>query len=122
MAALQKMSRDSMKGTGRLGGLEAMRLEFGRAEDAVNVDSDCPPEVRPCVGLLSFPQWGGESYSQGGPFHLVLIAVDAKWDGESHGVYAMIDAGNDDVFAEWAGIGVPTHRRQVSEPSASRPK
>jgi hypothetical protein len=62
-------------GTGRLGGLDALRLEFGRAEDAVNVDPDCPTEFRPCVGLLSFPQWDGEFYSQGGPFHLVLIAV-----------------------------------------------
>lgn len=91
-------------GTDRLGGLEAMRLEFGRAKDAVNVDRDCPPEVQPCVGLLSFPQWDGEFYSQGGPFHLVLIAVDARWGGESHGVYALIDAANDDVFTEFGPI------------------
>jgi hypothetical protein len=43
-------------------------------------------------------------YSQGGPFHLVLIAVDAQWDGEAHAVYAMIDAANDDVFAEFGPI------------------
>ena len=78
-------------GTGRLGGLEAMRLEFGRGEDAVNVDPECPPEVRACVGLLSFPQWDGGFYSQGGPFHQVLLAVDAQWGGETHGVYAMIE-------------------------------
>ena len=91
-------------GTGRLGGLEAMRLEFVRAEDAVNVDPDCPPEGRPCVGLLSFPQWDGGFYSQGGPFHLALIAKDAQWDGETHGVYAMIEAANDDVFGEFGTI------------------
>lgn len=91
-------------GTGRLGGLEAMRLEFGRGEDAVNVDPECPPEVRACVGLLSFPQWDGGFYSQGGPFHQVLLAVDAQWGGETHGVYAMIEAANDDVFAEFGPI------------------
>ena len=93
-------------GTGRLGGLEAMRLEFGRGEDAVNVDPECPPEVRACVGLLSFPQWDGGFYSQGGPFHQVLLAVDAQWGGETHGVYAMIEAANDDVFAEFNPIAI----------------
>jgi hypothetical protein len=87
-------------GTGRFGGLEAMTLDFGRSSKAVNVDPGCPAEGQPCVGLLSFPQWEGGFFSEGGPFHLRLIAVDATWDGETHGLYAMIDAGTEAAFTE----------------------
>ena len=84
------------------GGLEATTLEFGRSPKAVNVDEECPAEFRPCVGMLSFPQWEGGFYSEGGPFHVRMIAVDATWGGESHGLYAMISAADDAVFAEFA--------------------
>jgi hypothetical protein len=88
------------KGPGSLGGLEATTLEFLPSDEAVNVDPGCPPEVQPCVGLLSFPQWRGEFFSQGGPFHEQLVAVDATWGGESHAVYVMIDAANEAAFRE----------------------
>ena len=90
------------KATGSLGGLEATVLDVGRSSKAVNVDEECPADVRPCVGLVSFPQWDGAFYSQGGPFHVRLVALDATWGGESHGVYAVIDAMNEAVFAELA--------------------
>lgn len=92
------------KGTGTLGGLEATTLEFGRSPKAVNVDEDCPAELRPCVGFLSFPQWDGEFFSEGGPFHLRLVAADATWGGEPHAVYALIDTMSDAVFAELAPV------------------
>ena len=88
------------KGAGSLGGLEATTLEFGPSPKAVNVDEECPAEFQPCVGLLSFPQWDGGFYSEGGPFHVQMIAVDATWGGETHGLYAMMSAANDAVFAE----------------------
>lgn len=88
------------KGTGSLGGLEATMLDMGRSPKAVNVDKDCPAELKPCVGLLSFPQWEGGFFSEGGPFHLRLLAVDATWDGETHGLYAMIDAGTEAAFTD----------------------
>lgn len=90
------------KGTGTLGGLEATTLDFGRSPQAVNVDTECPADLRPCVGLLSFPQWDGGFYSQGGPFHLRMVAADTTWGGEPHAVYALIDAMSDAVFAELA--------------------
>ncbi len=92
------------KGIGRFGGLEATTLEFGPSPNAVNVDEECPAEFRPCVGLLSFPQWEGGFYSEGGPFHVRMVAVDATWGGESHGLYAMISAPDDAVFAELAPV------------------
>jgi hypothetical protein len=90
------------KTTGSFGGLEATVLDVGRSSKAVNVDKDCPAEIRPCVGLLSFPQWDGDFYGQGGPFHVRLVALDATWGGEPHGVYAVIDAMSEAVFAELA--------------------
>jgi hypothetical protein len=87
-----------------LGGLEATTLEFGRSSKAVNVDEECPAELRPCVGLLSFPHWDGGFYSEGGPFHVRMVAVDATWGGEQHGLYAMISAADDAVFAELAPV------------------
>jgi hypothetical protein len=90
--------------TGTLGGLEATTLEFGRSPTAVNVDEECPVELQPCVGLLSFPQWDGGFYSEGGPFHVRMVAVDATWGGESHGLYATISAANDAVFADFGPI------------------
>ncbi len=90
------------KATGSLGGLEATVLDVGRSSKAVNVDKECPAEHQPCVGLVSFPQWEGGFYSQGGPFHVRLVALDATWGGESHGVYAVIDAMNETVFDELA--------------------
>jgi hypothetical protein len=89
-------------GSGKLGDLEATTLEIGRSPNAVNVDPDCPADMKPCVGLFSFPQWDGEFYSQGGPFHLRLVAVDAVWGGETHGLYAMIEAADDKVFGDFA--------------------
>lgn len=82
-----------------LGGLIAHALDIGRAAGAVNTDPECPPEVAPCVGLFGFPQWGGGFFSEGGPFHLRLLAVDATWGGEEHVIYAMIDAADEEAFA-----------------------
>ena len=84
-----------------IGGLEATALEFGRSPKAVNVDEGCPVEIRPCVSLVSFPQWEGQ-YGVAGPFHVRIIAADASWGGKSHGVYAVIDTDNDEVFARIA--------------------
>jgi hypothetical protein len=89
------------KGASSIGGLDATALEFGRSPNAVNVDKGCPAEIRPCVGLLSFPQWEGY-YGVGGPFHVRIIAADVSWDGKSHAVYAVIDTDDDAVFAEIA--------------------
>jgi hypothetical protein len=94
------------KGAVEFGGLEAMSLEFGRSPDAVNVDPDCPAEFQPCVGLLSFPQWEGEFFSQGGPFHERFVAVDATWGGETHGLYVMVDAMSDEVFKELDPVAI----------------
>jgi hypothetical protein len=88
------------KGLGSLGGLQATTLEFGPSPGAINADPECPPQYQPCVGLLSFPQWGGNVYSQGGPFHLRLFAVDATWGGVRHGLYAIIEAPNGGVFRD----------------------
>ena len=85
-----------------LGGLTAIALDFGPAAGATNVDPGCPAELRPCVGLFSYPEWGGGFFSEGGPFHLRLIAAEATWGGETHAVYAMIDALDDDDFAAMA--------------------
>ena len=81
-----------------LGGLTAQALDIGRAAGAVNTDPGCPPDVSPCVGLFSFPEWDGGFFSEGGPFHLRLIAVDATWGGEDHVIYAMIDAASEEAF------------------------
>jgi hypothetical protein len=82
-----------------IGDLEATSLEFGRSPNAVNKDEGCPVEIRPCVDLLKFPQWGDEFYGVAGPFHVRIIAADASWGGQDHAVYAVIDADDDDAFA-----------------------
>jgi hypothetical protein len=93
------------KGAAKIGDLEATALEFGRSPKAVNVDKGCPAEIRPCVNLLSFPQWDGQ-YGVAGPFHVRIIAADASWGGKTHGVYAVIDTDNDDVFARIAPAAI----------------
>jgi hypothetical protein len=81
-----------------LGGLSAVALDLGRGAGAKNVDPDCPVELRPCVGLFSYPEWGDGFFSEGGPFHLRLIAAEATWGGQTHAVYAMIDAVDEEAF------------------------
>ena len=87
------------KSAGKVGDLDATVLEFGRSPKAKNVDEGCPAEIRPCVNLLSFPQWEPEVYGVAGPFHVRMLAADATWGGQSHGVYAVIDADDDHAFA-----------------------
>ncbi len=82
-----------------LGGLSAHALDLGRSAEAVNTDPGCPADGQPCVGLFSYPEWGGGFFSEGGPFHLRLILTDATWGGEEHVIYAMIDAANEEAFA-----------------------
>ena len=86
------------KSAGKIGDLDATVLEFGRSPDAKNLDEGCPAEIRPCVNLLSFPQWDG-FYGVAGPFHVRMIAADVRWGGRSHDVYAVIDADDDAAFA-----------------------
>ncbi len=81
-------------------------LHIRRAAVAVNTDPDCPPDLRPCVGLFGFPEWGGAYFSEGGPFHLRLIAADATWGGEEHVIYAMIDAASEEAFITISPIAV----------------
>lgn len=90
------------KAEGHIGDLEATTLEFGRSPKAVNVDEGCPTEIRPCVDLLRFPQWGDEFYGVGGPFHVRVIAADVRWGGMDHALYAVIDADDADAFAALA--------------------
>jgi len=90
------------KSAGKIGDLDATVLEFGRSPDAKNVDEGCPAEIRPCVNLLSFPQWEPEFYGVAGPFHVRMYAADATWGGKPHGVYAVIDADDADAFAALA--------------------
>ena len=84
-----------------LGGLAAEALDLRPSDAAENVDPDCPAELRPCVGLFGFPQWDG-FFSEGGPFHLRLIAASARWGGQEHVIYAMIDAGTEEA---WTAFG-----------------
>ena len=82
-----------------LGSLTAVALDLGPSPGAENVDPDCPVDLRPCVGLFSYPEWGDGFFSEGGPFRLRLIAAEATWGGQTHAVYALIDAADKDVFA-----------------------
>jgi hypothetical protein len=84
---------------GSIGGLEAITVDLRPSSKAVNVDPDCPADVRPCVGMFSFEHWDGGFFSEGGDFHLRLSAIDTTWGGEPHAIYAMIDAFNDEIFA-----------------------
>jgi hypothetical protein len=86
------------KGEGKIGDLDATVLELALAPNATNDDPGCPAEIQPCVSLVSFPQWDG-FYGVAGPFHVRIVAADASWGGESHAVYAVIDADTDDAFA-----------------------
>jgi hypothetical protein len=86
------------EGAATFGGLTAVTLDLGPADDAVNVDPDCPVDLRPCVGLFSYPEWGDGFFSEGGPFHLRLVAAEASWGGQTHAVYAMLDAADDATF------------------------
>jgi len=88
------------KGAGHIGDVEAMSLEFGRSPKAKNVDPGCPIEIQPCVGLFSFPQWSPDFYGVAGPFHVQMLAADVTWGGKDHAIYAVIDASDDDVFAD----------------------
>ena len=90
----------STRGQAMLGGLPAQSVELTRSPKAKNVDPECPPAGRPCVGLLGFPQWEF-IYSQGGLFHLRLIAADAVWGGERHVIYAMSEAADDGLYAQF---------------------
>jgi len=90
------------EGPATLGGLTAVALDLGPAARAKNVDPGCPAELRPCVGLFSYPEWGDGFFSEGGPFHLRLMAAEATWGGQTHAVYAMIDAVDEDAFAAMA--------------------
>lgn len=92
---------EAERSTATLGGLDAQALDLHPSDAAENVDPECPAELRPCVGLFGFPQWDG-FFSEGGPFHLRLIAVDAEWGGQAHVIYAMIDAGTEDMWAAFA--------------------
>jgi hypothetical protein len=89
------------RGPGKLGGLAAEVIDFGRATDARNVDPDCPVEIRPCVGLFGFPQWDG-SVGEGGPFKARLYAADVAWGDTSHAVYAFVWANDAATFAAFA--------------------
>ena len=90
-----------------LGGLTAQALDIRRSADAVNTDPDCPADVRPCVGLFSFPEWGGSFFSNGGPFRMRLIAADATWGGEDHVIYAVINADNEGIFEAFSPVATP---------------
>ena len=91
------------KTTDHIGPVDATTLELGRSPKAKNLDPGCPPEARPCVGLFSFPQWDG-FYSVGGPFHIKIYAADATWGGEKHAVYAVIDANDVSIYADFAPV------------------
>lgn len=86
------------RNTATLGGIPGAALELHPSASAENVDPGCPAELRPCVGLFGFPQWGDEFFSEGGPFHLRLIAADATWGGQAHVIYALIDAGTEELW------------------------
>lgn len=94
------------EGPAILGGLSATALDLGRAAGAADVDPDCPAELKPCVGLFSYPEWGDGYFSEGGPFHLRLVAAEATWGGRTHAVYAMIDAHDEAAFAAWGPIAI----------------
>jgi hypothetical protein len=85
-----------------LGGLTAQALDIGRSAEAVNTDPDCPPDVSPCVGLFSYPEWNGGFFSNGGPFHSRLIVADATWGGSEHVIYAIVNAGDEEAFESFA--------------------
>jgi hypothetical protein len=85
---------------GHIGDVEATSLDIGRSPTAKNVDPGCPVEIQPCVGLFSFPQWSPDFYGAAGPFHVRLLAADVTWGGKDHAIYAVIDAPDDDVFAD----------------------
>jgi hypothetical protein len=93
--------------TGHIGDVEATALELGRSPTAKNVDTGCPPEIQPCVGLFGFPQWGQDFYGVAGPFHIRLYAADAMWGGEPHAIYAVVDASDDAVFSAIAPEAIP---------------
>jgi hypothetical protein len=82
-----------------IGPLAGEALDIGRSPNAVNVAPDCPFDLKPCVGLVDFPQWDG-FFGEGGPFHIRFIAADATWGGENHVVWAMINAPSDAAFAQ----------------------
>jgi hypothetical protein len=42
---------------------------------------------------------GVQLHSQGGQFHLRLIAADAAWGGERHVIYAMTEGADDGLYA-----------------------
>lgn len=90
------------EGPATIGDLTAVALDLGPAADATNVDPGCPAELQPCVGLFSYPEWGDGIFSEGGPFHLRLVAAEATWGGQTHAVYAMIDAADEAAFAAMA--------------------
>jgi hypothetical protein len=82
-----------------IGPLAGEALDFGRSPHAVNVDPGCPDMLKPCVGLVGFPQWDS-FFGEGGPFHIRILAADTTWGGENHVVYTLINAASDDAFAE----------------------
>jgi len=82
-----------------IGPLSGEALDFGRSPDAVNVDPGCPDVLKPCVGLVGFPQWDAP-FGEGGPFHMRILAANATWGGTKHVVYALINAASDAAFAE----------------------
>src|SRR5205807_7404272 len=82
-----------------IGPLKGLLLDIGRSADAVNVDPGCPDVLKPCVGLVGFPQWD-TFFGEGGPFHIRILAADATWGGKKHVVYALINAASDGVFAQ----------------------
>ncbi len=95
------------KSTGHIGDIEATTLELGRSPKAKNVDPNCPPDIKPCVDLYGFPQWGEDFYGVAGPFHIKLYAADVVWGGEKHAIYAVIDAATDDLYADLAKAAAP---------------
>ena len=104
--AANKNVKVDHRGPATVGGLTGEVLDFERSPKAVNVDPDCPAEIRPCVALVRFPQWDGP-FDSAGPFKNRLYALDVTWSGAKHAFYAMVATSTVSMFEAFAPVAAP---------------
>ncbi|HET7181491.1 MAG TPA: hypothetical protein VFI15_04590 [Candidatus Limnocylindrales bacterium] len=68
-------------------GIPAVSVEYRRKDKAPTDDPACPKEIQPCTIAFGYPEWNGEFFGEGGPFHSKLIVADAMWGGQRHTIY-----------------------------------
>lgn len=86
-----------------LDGIPAVSVEYRRNDKAATEDAGCPPEIQPCTVAFSYPEFNGEWFGEGGPFHSKLIVGSAMWGGQEHTIYvsfAAADPDYDQVIAD----------------------